>query len=61
MRSPHVLPVSSIPAKRGKEGVGIGIDITLTFVYSPADVSVNQCVTVPKMLDDTDTDTFFRY
>ena len=20
-----------------------------------------QCVTVPKMLDDTDTDTFFRY
>ena len=38
MRSPYVLPVSSIPASRGKEGAGIGI---LTFVYSPADVSVN--------------------
>ena len=24
-------------------------------------VYVNQCVTVPEMLDDTDTDTFFRY
>ena len=28
---------------------------------SELDYAMEQCVTVPKMLDDTDTDTFFRY
>ena len=31
------------------------------FIDFPIFLTLQQCVTVPKMLDDTDTDTFFRY